>query len=69
MNKAIFLKDLKALDKKCDCSVCETYTRSYLAHLIRAKEITGMKLLTIHNLYLFNSYVERVRDKIRKGNL
>lgn len=69
MNKAIFLKDLKPLDKKCGCSVCETYTRSYLTHLIRAKEITGMKLLTIHNLYLFNSYVERVRDKIRKGDL
>ncbi len=69
MNKAVFLKDLKALDKKCKCSVCGTYTRSYLAHLIRAKEITGMKLLTIHNLYLFNSYVEKVRDKIRQGNL
>src|SRR3989338_3357381 len=38
LRKAIFLKELKALDKKCECYVCQNYTRSYIAHLLRAKE-------------------------------
>jgi len=45
------------------------YKRNYLAHLIRAGEITGMKLLTFHNLYFFNTFVEKVREKIKKGKL
>lgn len=69
LNKSLFLKDLKPLSKDCACFVCQNYKRSYLAHLIRAKEITGMKLLTFHNLYFFNSFVEKVREKIKRGKL
>ena len=69
LNKAKFLTDLKPLDKKCDCFVCQNYKRNYIAHLIRAKEITGMKLLTFHNLYFFNSFVEKIRLKILSGKI
>ncbi len=69
MNKSVFLKDSKPLDKNCLCIVCQNYKRNYLAHLIRAGEITGMKLLTFHNLYFFNSFVEKVREKIKKGKI
>lgn len=69
MNKRVFLKDLKPLDKSCGCVVCASYKRNYIAHLIRAKEITGMKLLTFHNLYFFNTFVEKIREKIKKGKL
>lgn len=66
-NKAPLLTDKKAVDEKCDCLVCVNYRRNYIAHLIRANEITGAALLTFHNLYFFNAYVARVREKIAKG--
>jgi len=69
MNKSKFLKDKKPLDKNCQCFVCQNYSRSYISHLFRAKEITGMKLLTFHNLYYFNSMIERIRQDIKKGKI
>ncbi|MBI3638249.1 tRNA guanosine(34) transglycosylase Tgt [Candidatus Wolfebacteria bacterium] len=69
LNKSIFLKEKKVLDKKCGCDVCKNYKRNYISHLLRAKEITGMKLLTFHNLYFFNSYVKRIREGIKRGNM
>lgn len=67
--KSRYLKDKKPLDPACDCFVCGTYTRSYLCHLMRAKEITPLRLLTMHNLYYFNTTVERIRDRIKRGLL
>ena len=69
LGKSIFLKDKKLLDKNCDCSVCRNYRRNYISHLFRAKEITAMKMLTFHNLYFFNSFVEKIRNKIKDGRL
>jgi len=69
LNKSKFLKDKKAVDPKCDCFVCQNYSRAYLAHLFRAKEITGMKLLTFHNLYFFNSIIEKIRKDIKNGKI
>ena len=65
--KKIFLKDKNPLDKKCFCYVCQNYKRNYIAHLFQAKEITAFKLLTFHNLYFFNSFVEKIRNKIKNG--
>ena len=67
LNKSIFLKDKKPLDSKCGCSVCQNYKRNYIAHLVRAKEITAMRLLTFHNLYFFNTFVETLRQKIKNS--
>jgi tRNA-guanine family transglycosylase len=67
LTKIKCLNEYKALDKKCSCSVCTNYTRSYLSHLIRAHEITGMKLLTEHNLYFTNALVAQCREGIKKG--
>jgi len=64
---AAFLKDKSRLDNKCSCSVCKNYSKGYISHLLLAKEITAFKLLTFHNLYFFNSYVEEIRNKIKKG--
>ena len=68
IGKSLFLKDKSAIDKKCGCRVCQNYKRNYICHLLRAKEITAMSLLTFHNLYFFNLLVERIRNKIKKGN-
>ncbi|MDP3769618.1 MAG: tRNA guanosine(34) transglycosylase Tgt [Candidatus Sungbacteria bacterium] len=67
--KSIHLKDTKPLDPRCECMVCSTYTRSYLCHLMRAKEITALRLLTSHNLYFFNTFVESMRTRIKQGKL
>ena len=66
-NKSLFLKESAPIDAKCDCLVCVVYRRNYIAHLMRAHEITGAALLTFHNLYFFNAYIERIREKIKKG--
>ena len=67
--KLVYLKDKKPIDTSCTCFVCGTYTRSYLCHLMRAKEITPLRLLTMHNLYFFNTFVESMRDRIKRGLL
>lgn len=67
LNKTFFLKDKRPLDRNCRCEVCQNYRRNYICHLWRAKEITAMNLLTSHNLYFFNSFVEKIRNDIKKG--
>ncbi|MBI3459037.1 tRNA guanosine(34) transglycosylase Tgt [Candidatus Azambacteria bacterium] len=62
-----FLKDQLPIDQKCLCFTCQTYRRSYLCHLFRAKEISALKLLSSHNLYFFNDKVAKIREKIRNG--
>jgi len=69
LKKSIFLKEKEPLDKKCSCSVCQNYKRNYICHLLRANEITAMKLLTFHNLYFFNNFVEKIRREIKKGKI
>jgi len=64
-----FLKKNEPLDKNCVCSVCLNYKKDYISHLLKAGEITGMKLLTFHNLWYFNTFVEEIRNKIKKGEI
>ncbi len=66
---ASLLKDKNPIDRTCDCMICGQYRRNYIAHLVRAKEISGGALLTFHNLYFFNAYVEKIREKIKAGKL
>lgn len=73
LNKSKFLNPpdggKNPLDKKCSCPVCQNYRRNYVSHLLRAKEITGFKLLTFHNLYFFNNFIEKIREKIKNGKI
>jgi queuine tRNA-ribosyltransferase/7-cyano-7-deazaguanine tRNA-ribosyltransferase len=69
LSKISFKKDMRPLDPKCPCFVCQTYTRSYLHHLLKAYEITPLRLLSFHNIYHFNQYVAQLRKKIKKGEL
>lgn len=69
LRQSKFLTDKKPLDSQCFCSVCQNYKRNYISHLLRAGEITALRLLTFHNLYFFNTFVEKIREKIRKGKL
>ncbi|OGY67719.1 MAG: hypothetical protein A3H63_01320 [Candidatus Harrisonbacteria bacterium RIFCSPLOWO2_02_FULL_45_10c] len=67
--KSAMLKDKKPLDTACDCFVCRNYTRSYICHLLKAWEITPLKLLTFHNLHYFNQSVAQLREDIKNGKI
>ncbi len=69
VSKRTLLNDKKPLDPTCKCSVCTTYSGAYLCHLLRAKEITGLTMLTHHNLTFFNTYVAKLRTEIRTGRM
>ncbi len=62
-----FVRDSSPLDPRCDCSTCTTYTRAYLAHCFRSKEMLGPRLLSYHNVYLINGLMREVRAAIEAG--
>lgn len=59
--------DDKPLDDTCGCPVCRTYSRAYIRHLLKAKEMLGLRLMVTHNLYFYNTLMEEIRDAIEKG--
>ena len=56
------------IDEKCKCPVCQRYTKAYIRHLFKAKEMLAMRFCVIHNLYFFNNMMEEIRDAIYNGN-
>ena len=69
VRNATYERDFGPLDPECDCYACKNYTRAYIRHLIKAKEILGVRLLSIHNLYFLTKLMERVRIEIEHDNL
>jgi len=59
-----FKNDFEPVENDCGCSACQNYTRAYLSHLFRAKEMLGATLATIHNLYFINKLVSDMRQAI-----
>jgi queuine tRNA-ribosyltransferase len=57
------------LDARCDCSTCTTYSRAYLRHLIKADEMLGPRLVTLHNLHFYGALMREAREMIRVGGL
>ena len=64
-----FEEDFSVLDDECDCYTCRNYTRAYIRHLLKAKEILGVRLLSIHNLRFLTKLMERVKIEIENDNL
>ena len=64
---AQYEKDMAPIDETCSCKVCKTYSRAYIRHLLKAKEMLGMRLCVMHNLYFYNTMMEEIRDAIRGG--
>jgi queuine tRNA-ribosyltransferase len=69
LRKKEMLTDYTPLDPNCACPTCATYTRSFISHLIRSNELTGMKLATAHNIYYFNQLSHEVRARIQRDEL
>ena len=64
-----YSRDFSPLDPECDCYTCKNYTRAYIRHLVKTKEILGTRLLSTHNLYFLTKLMERVRIEIENDNL
>ena len=59
--------DDSPIEEGCQCPACRTYSRAYIRHLLKAKEMLGMRLCVLHNLYFYNTMMEEIRDAIDKG--
>ncbi len=68
LNNNKYMLDPRPIDEKCDCPVCQTYSRGYIRHLFKARELLGMRLCVIHNLYFYNKLMEKIRNAIMEGN-
>ena len=62
-----FKYDDRPLSPSCDCPACRSYSRAYIRHLFKAKEMLGMRLCVLHNLYFYNTLMERIRDALDEG--
>ena len=59
--------DNRPIEEGCQCPACRSYSRAYIRHLLKAKEMLGMRLCVLHNLYFYNTMMEEIRDAIDAG--
>ena len=59
--------DERPIEEGCQCPACRSYSRAYIRHLLKAKEMLGMRLCVLHNLYFYNHMMEEIRDAIDAG--
>lgn len=68
LNNAKYELDDTPIAHDCNCPTCQRYTKAYIRHLFKAKEMLAMRLCVIHNLYFFNNMMEEIRDALDSGN-
>lgn len=66
LNEA-FREDARPLDPDCQCPACKYYSRAYIRHLFKAREMLGMRLCVLHNLYFYNELMQKIRDALDAG--
>jgi queuine tRNA-ribosyltransferase len=68
MFNASFEMDQRPIEEGCGCPACRGgYSRAYIRHLLKAKEMLGMRFCVLHNLYFYNHLMEEIRDAIDEG--
>ncbi|MBR4574791.1 MAG: tRNA guanosine(34) transglycosylase Tgt [Lachnospiraceae bacterium] len=60
--------DDRPIEEGCSCPACRRYSRAYIRHLLKAKEMLGMRLCVLHNLYFYNTMMQEIRDALDKGD-
>ncbi len=60
-------KDMRPIEEGCGCPACQKYSRAYIRHLLKAKEMLGMRLCVMHNLYFYNHMMEEIREALENG--
>ena len=59
--------DERPIEEGCGCPACRSYSRAYIRHLLKAKEMLGMRLCVLHNLYYYNHLMEQIRTAIEEN--
>ncbi len=67
MNNAKYRLDERPLDEACDCPTCRRHSRAYIHHLIKSGEMLAMRLTVMHNLYFYNTLMEKIRQALSEG--
>ena len=67
LNNAKYERDMRPIDENCSCPACKNYSRAYIRHLFKAKEMLAMRLCVLHNLYFYNHLMEDIRTAIEEG--
>ncbi len=67
ISNAKYELDDSPIDPKCDCPVCQRHSRAYIRHLFKANEMLGMRLAVMHNLYFYNTLMEKIRAALDEG--
>ncbi len=67
IGNAKYINDSRPIDEECQCPVCRHYSRAYVRHLLKSGEILGMRLAVMHNLYFYNTLMERIRESLDNG--
>ncbi len=67
INNAKYQKDDTPIDPECDCPTCRSHSKAYIRHLFKAKEMLAMRLCVTHNLYFYNTLMEKIRDSLEAG--
>ena len=67
MFNAKYELDTRPIEEGCGCPACRHYSRAYIRHLLKAKEMLGMRLCVLHNLYFYNHMMEEIRDALDEG--
>ncbi|MCD7860363.1 MAG: tRNA guanosine(34) transglycosylase Tgt [Oscillospiraceae bacterium] len=67
LNNQRYARDGSPIDPDCDCPVCRRYSRAYIRHLLKAQEPLALRLMVAHNLYFYNTLMQRIRDALDAG--
>lgn len=67
INNAKYEHDSTPVDVDCDCPTCRNFSKAYIRHLFKAKEMLAMRLCVMHNLYFYNTLMEKIRDNLDNG--
>ncbi len=68
INNEKYFDDPRPIDENCGCPTCRRYSRAYVRHLFKAREMLGMRLTVLHNLYFYNELMHKIRDALDAGN-
>ena len=68
LKNAEFARDKNPIERDCACQACQEYTRGYIRHLIKAEEILGLRLITLHNLHFYLELMRQARAAITRGD-
>ena len=67
LNNEKYKTDERPIEEGCGCLACQNYSRGYIRHLLKSGEMLGMRLLVSHNMYFYNTLMERIREELENG--